>query len=506
MRIPHLATGLALGLLAVLAPPAAPDSRAACAPAGADLDAVAAGRRAVESACACDGFASHRLYVDCAREVVAAEIAASRLSASCGHAVRRVARRSSCSHARPRVTCCRESVRDGRRTCVVAAPERCVSNGSSVRTACAATPFCADTRCDLKAPPPACGPELLYGPEGNRLRRYDLDTIAAPPLVDDVFIERASQGGLDINGQVCPMPDGSGRFLVGEDTGQPTNVAGFALIDAGGARVGKLVPTFQTELPGATSTNDPYGCAFDADGRLFTSDIGNNASGPGNGQLVLWFAPYDVFPGPPGTYPNTAHSTAFCKLATDIATAGGVAVDPQSRVYVTSARGAAVYRLSPPFPTSPDSAGGCGGTDALGSPVADAVQRETFIAGGGTLTGITRAANGNWFVASVITGTIGEYDPNGVLLRQVVAPLPGESVLPLSVGHPQGLAVDCRGDLFYADLDLRVGGGGIGPGPDGKVRRVPFDVCGVPGPNEIVKQGLSFPDGLGVLPGDLEGP
>ena len=64
--------------------------------------------------------------------------------------------------------------------------------------------------------------ELLFGTEGNRLRRFDVDTIGNPKLLDDVFIESASDGetggpgpttpgGRDINGMICRFPDGSGR-------------------------------------------------------------------------------------------------------------------------------------------------------------------------------------------------------------------------------------------------------------------------------------------------------
>ena len=64
---------------------------------------------------------------------------------------------------------------------------------------------------------------LVYSTEGNRLRRYDVDTIGAPTLVEDILIERASVDpvdGRDVNGMICPIPDGSGRFLAGEDTDQ----------------------------------------------------------------------------------------------------------------------------------------------------------------------------------------------------------------------------------------------------------------------------------------------
>jgi hypothetical protein len=81
--------------------------------------------------------------------------------------------------------------------------------------------------------------ELLYSTEGNRLRRYDLDTVDAPPLVEDILVERASEseeGGAapvgkfrDINGMICPFPDGSGRFLAGEDSGQPDPPPGWGI-------------------------------------------------------------------------------------------------------------------------------------------------------------------------------------------------------------------------------------------------------------------------------------
>jgi hypothetical protein len=358
---------------------------------------------------------------------------------------------------------------------------------------------------DVVAASRACDePVLLYGPEGNRLRRYDIDTIDNPPLVEDILIERASLGGLDINGQVCPLPDGSGRFVAGEDTGQPTPPAGWGVFDPDGTQVGKLTATYFTAGP------EPFGCGFDPQGRLFTTEVGDQGIGTSNGQLIMWFPPYDEFPGPPGAYPGTNEpSTNFCKIATDIGTASSVAVDEQGRVYVASPGSFRVLRYLPPFPTSLDPGGGCEASDGLGSPMAESVTVETFVSDPfnvTTPTGIARARNGNWFIASVLTGVIGEYYPNGTFVRRVLSPPPGESELPLSTGHPQGLAVDCEGHLYYADMDLSSNGGGIGPGPDGKVRRISFDAAGNPQLPVTIKDGLNFPDGLGILPGDLEGP
>src|SRR5262245_40429037 len=195
----------------------------------------------------------------------------------------------------------------------------------------------------------------------------------------------------------------------------------------------------------------------------------------------MWFPPYDTFPGAPGTYPNEEHSTNFCKISSHLGTVTSIAIDEQDRVYVTTARGSnvtpsgAVIRFSPPFPTSPDAAGGCGQVDALGSPVADHAQAEAFVPNPSVITpsGIARAKDSNWYVGSVLNGAIVEFDQTGTFVRTIVAPL--EPTFPSPTGNPQGLAVDSDGDLFYADLNLVSDGNGIGPGDNGSVRWVHFD-------------------------------
>ena len=137
--------------------------------------------------------------------------------------------------------------------------------------------------------------------------------------------------------------------------------------------MGKLTPTFFSD-PG-----EPHGCAFAPDPDpgdgvlppLFTSDVGTESISGSDGQLILWFPPYDVYPGDPLAFPETdAPSTNFCKIASDIATAGAVAVDAEGNVYVASASAdglGKIERFRPPFPSGPDAAGGCGGMDALGA-------------------------------------------------------------------------------------------------------------------------------------------
>ncbi|MDJ0787394.1 MAG: PQQ-binding-like beta-propeller repeat protein [Myxococcota bacterium] len=372
---------------------------------------------------------------------------------------------------------------------------------------------------------PSSASELLFGTEGNRLRRYDVDTIGSGRLLEEVLIERASSGefgspsgpGRDLNGQICFFPDGSGRFLAGEDTGQPTPRAGWGIFDESGEQVGKLTATYQ--VAGA----EPFGCAFDpATGILFTTSVGAQGFGAGSGQLIMWFPPYEGFPGAPGEFPDAdPTSDNFCKLAVDLGTAGSVVVDPDGRVLVAQSGALRVTRFNPPFPTGPDAAGGCGAVDPQGSPFISPslVQRdageapfreESLLEPGGqmvTPAGLAISPSGRLIASSVLTGALNEYDlETGAFLRQLIPVAPPIS-LPTAFGNPQGIAIGADGTLYYADLDLQgsiADASSIRPGPDGKVRRVRFDPNGEPLPPEVVRAGLSFPDGVALLPGNLE--
>ncbi|MBW2395663.1 MAG: hypothetical protein JRG95_15490 [Deltaproteobacteria bacterium] len=334
--------------------------------------------------------------------------------------------------------------------------------------------------------------EQLLITENNRLLRLDLENLAAGP---SVLVENASRGGeagRDMNGMICALPDGSGQFLAGEDTGQPDTRPGWGVFSAEGRQVAKLAGTYQV------AQAEPHGCAFDPQGRLFTSSVGNQGFGSGKGQLFLWFPPYAGHPGPPGAYPATgAASDGFCKLATDISAAGGLAIDEAGRVYLASAGRGVIERFSPPFPTGTDAAGGCGGQGPAGSPFATQLQRETFADGWYTFSGLAFAPNGHLFASSVFTGEIVEYDADGTLLRKILDP--DDWLPPFETGTPMGLALGSDGTLYYADLDLTWDFPSIGPGPDGKVWRLRFDEDGTPLPPEILLRGLAFPDGVAAI-------
>ncbi|HEY8514869.1 MAG TPA: hypothetical protein VIS07_05060 [Candidatus Binatia bacterium] len=343
--------------------------------------------------------------------------------------------------------------------------------------------------------PPPGGAVIVFNGEGNRLNAY------APAENDrkQTVIERRASDpqGFDINAQICFAPDGSRRFIAGEDTGQPNPPQGWGFFQLSGSsvgelsatRIGKLTPTYQGSLDNAEN----YGCGFLSDGRLLTTDVGNQASGPGDGQLILWFPPFDSF------------DVKYCKLDVTIGTAGQIWVDAEDRVYVASARvEPGIWLYEPPFPTSNDASGGCGRVDATGAPLADAVEKRLFIPAdenAATPNGVVGSPSGGFYVSSVINGVIAEYDAAGRFVRRVLEPPPGETLgpEPYSTGSPLGIGIDSAGTLYYADIGLVVRGGGIGPGPNlGTVRKIHF-VDGVPQPPITMDGGLDFPDGIGIL-------
>jgi sugar lactone lactonase YvrE len=270
-------------------------------------------------------------------------------------------------------------------------------------------------------------------------------------------------------------------------------------------QIGKLQPTYQ----GAADNAENYGCGVLSDGRIVTSDIGNQAQGDGDGQLIIWFPPFTK--GFRTLANGTEGKVSYCKLDIGIATAGGIAVDDDDNLYVASARGATagVNRYPGPFPTSATPAGGCDGTDSTGAPMATNITREPFIATTdnlGTPNAIVPAPTAGpkqtgWYVSSVFTGVINEYDTNGAFVRTILQPPAGETLgaAPFSTGTPLGLGIAPDGTLYYADIGIVVSDKGIGPGRGtGTVRRITF-VDGDPQAPETMASGLAFPDGIGIF-------
>lgn len=341
------------------------------------------------------------------------------------------------------------------------------------------------------------GGAIVFNGEGNNLNAYQ----STPPFKKQRVITNHddSRRGKDINAQICffpkPRRDGSRWFIAGEDTGQPDPPQGWGIFRLTGKKVGKLkarqigklTPTYQGSLDNAEN----YGCGFLPGGRVVTTDIGNQAGGVGDGQLIVWFPPFN------------RTKVRYCKVDVGIATAGGILVRGND-VYLTSARPptAGVWRYSGAWPTSDKPGGGCAGTDATGAPMTDAVTKELMIPPGNDVTtpnAVAPAPRGGFYVSSVITGVIGEFDRDGTFVRTVLGP-PSDPLgeRPYRTGTPLGLGVDRRGDLFYADIGLVIDDG-VGPGDrTGTVRRIRF-VDGEPRPPQTIDDRLAFPDGIGVL-------
>ncbi len=332
----------------------------------------------------------------------------------------------------------------------------------------------------------APGTVALSG-QGNDLVAYDVEGNR------QVVIRNAADDpvdGRDINAQICFLDERT--FIAGEDTGQPERPPGWGIFVLEGTRigeldatqVGKLIPTYQP----AESQPEMFGCGVLPDGRVVLTDVGNQALGPGTGQLMMFFPPV---PGDPASY--TGEIVEHCKLDTSIATAQQIAIDGDD-VLVASARPptVGVTRYSN-LPAS---------LDECDQPVEKELVIDPADGDLGITNGIVRSPEG-WYVSSVFTGVINEYDLNGSFVREILRPPEGESfgAQPFSTGSPNGLGVTADGTLWYADLGLVVrDGGGIGPGRElGTVRVIRF-VDGVPQPPRIIDDGLQFPDAIGVIP------
>ena len=354
---------------------------------------------------------------------------------------------------------------------------------------------------------------IVFNGEGNRLHAYQPGPGFPNQTVIPSNADKPGGVGRDLNGQICFTrgPEGQLRLIGGEDTNQGSSheTAGWGFFEITGTQVGsfqyqeigKLTPTYQPTADGAEN----YGCGFLSDGRLLTTDVGNQSGGPGNGQLIIWFPPFDNGANytATGVIPTTpAH---YCKLDITIGTAQQIAIDGQDRIYVASARPGAnpgIYRYTGPFPTSDQPAGGCDGTDNTGAPMATHVTKDLFIPTDATVvtpSGIVIKPGGGFYVSSVLNGVIAEFDANGQFLGTVLQP-PGTLEFPTPFGNPLGIGLASDGTIYYADIGLRISSsGGIGPGNHtGTVRRLRF-VNGQPQTPETMDSGLDFPDGIGIL-------
>jgi hypothetical protein len=378
------------------------------------------------------------------------------------------------------------------------------AGGASTTTAAATT---------TTAPAPAA--PIIFNGQGNDFDAYT----ATPPFTKQVVIhhhdEKTNPDGLDINAQICFDPHNPRRFVAGEDTLQDTvGHPGWGIFELSGSKVGalsakeigKLVPTYQT----SNDNPENYGCGFLPDGRIITTDVGNQAVGDGDGQLIVWFPPFDAKPAGDSTKGVDWPPVKYCKVEVGLTTGQGALVRDDG-VFVANARAdsdhpAGVYKYPlDAFPTNDTPAGGCDGKDKTGAPMVKDNRGTVFVDPGkgntvATPNAIAAGPDGHLFVTSVINGVIAEFTADGEYVRDVVKPKEGEklSAQPFSVGTPLGLAVAPNGDIYYADIGIVISDSGVGPGNGtGTVRRVHF-VDGEPQAPEVMDRGLAFPDGIGI--------
>lgn len=384
-------------------------------------------------------------------------------------------------------------------------------------------------------------PTFVLNGEGNNLWVYDADD----PTDRRILINAAGKGeagtgggaddGLDINAEICALtnddasyvPEGETWFIAGEDTGQNSNdiirqgwglfrLDGRDVASMAATEVGKLVPdSYQTEGDNAEN----YGCGVLPDGRLVTTDVGDQLfDAPATGQLIVWFPTADHFTGPidPAQDRTLFKRVPHCKIDIAIGTAGGIEVEEipgsfgDANVYVASNRPAiddpsaiapgGVYRYSTAdWPTSEAE---CDNEERLFDQ--SRTGKSLFIPQGPLLftpSDIVHSGRGTYYVSSVFTGQVGEYDRNGLFMRFVANPPVGGVGVPAPVGQatsftPFGLGVTPDGSLWIADIGIR----GVGPaGGEGEVYIVRFDELGLPQAPVSVNDGLDFPDGIGVV-------
>ncbi|HEY5154291.1 MAG TPA: hypothetical protein VIJ47_06125 [Acidimicrobiales bacterium] len=369
---------------------------------------------------------------------------------------------------------------------------------------------------------------------------------SVPPYTRQrVIAAGTAPDGNEPHGQICFSPDGSRRFVVAETkpAGATPASAGWGLYQLTGDAVGGLRVR---RVSGWTSPSGPaadapttYGCAFLADGRLLTSDLGNQRTGAPTGRLVEWFAPYD-----------DATPTS-CIVSDGLATPLGLSSDGADNVYLTSARAptAGVWRYSGTFPAdasgcvtattgpappntttpAPDPGGSSTttspgptvthgpGPDALGPDTpatrpAPATVTATLVipAASGPTSAPTAVAvtpdGKNLVVASAPFGAITAYGIDGTGPVPILSDPSATMVAttPFAGGTPLGVSVGLDGAVFYADPGLVAGADGvIGPADrTGTIRRVATSPGFVsPPPPETINAELRAPDGLGLYLG-----
>ena len=345
----------------------------------------------------------------------------------------------------------------------------------------------------------------------------------------------------DPNGQMCVLPDRSGRFVVGYNPTLPSQhnpgslkplkqpPVGEAMYDRHGEFTGQtlFVPgpfeggdippdTAGGSVEGPATYNDNgtmTGCAVDARGNVFASDLGTAQGAfppPDDGRIIEWFAPsYTTFcivrgPTEDGVGPHHVDGTGGLRqpgmLAVDAKTGDLMVTEAGAE---TGFIGGQVLRFL--HDSLPQSAADCG---ADGLYPRTSLHTSVFVQGTVSFlpfpNGIAYDPTCSCWAVSSIIG-----DPSIVWLHDDGTPtgrsLPGEPLAEVGQdpngANPFGIAFAPDGTLYAADIHIRCRAPLVGCGPasgGGRVLRV------VPGGDhlDVVAQGYNFPTSVTVcVPG-----
>ena len=352
--------------------------------------------------------------------------------------------------------------------------------------------------------------DVVVNAQGEYLDAYLVDGTEPPKrvvLIDPDPADRAStagkppRGGRHVNGKLCFFPRGFGHdggFVIADDTYREACVDratpdarcaitnkknrwyvgkdadGWGVFRKSGRWAGRVIQV--DAIPGANEIQgsiDPQGCAFDAHGNLWTTDVGHGNPDSSDGSLLVFFA------GKRHRYDT------YCFVDKALGAPGMPVMDDAGDLYVPEPAGLKVTKFAPPFPSS---AADCANPERL---VAVPPTKSVFPASGlGAAAGIARVpGSDHFYVGSVIVPpVVNEYDATGAFVRTIV---------PSGVAkNPLGLAVGHDGTVYFSELNLD-------PATFrtrcGSVSRVRFDGSGTPLAREELGKDLRFPDGVTVI-------
>jgi hypothetical protein len=338
----------------------------------------------------------------------------------------------------------------------------------------------------------------------------------------------------DLNGQVCVLPDSSGRFVGGYDPTLPSQnnpggllpykqpPIGEELDEPNGAFSGQtLYVPGPYKLPGQTIGGDSprapdgsfnsastyTGCVFDRHGDVLADDIGTAQGSfpvPANGRLVEWFAPSYrqacVVTGPTsgGTGPHHVDGTGGLEQP------GMLALADNGDILLPQAGSQSVLRVDKSsLPASPSACPG-------GQYPPGALKTSVFFQGNSTTlpfpAGIARDPTCNCFAISSFFGnpSISWVNSSGKPIPNH-ATVPGETVAQLGQVpngvNPFGLAFAPDGTLYFVDIHIVCKNNELtncGPGDyQGRVMKVSF-AGGQASPGTEVMGGFDFPTSVTV--------